>query len=205
MKNEKSKAKQTRQKIIDAMKELLKEKSADDIIIEEITLKACVARGSFYTYFKRKEDVISAIALEKYEAAKKKALKSSGDVYERIAAYMKESAAVIEKNTLQIAQQWLKSIIAPLPQDESGAEKFDNDCEAIASILNDGIEKGSLKPDLPVEQVARSMVESYYGAIAAWCVTKGKTKLTENIENYCSCFLKIVIDKYVKKVRKTAK
>ncbi len=39
MKNEKSKAKQTRQKIIDDMKKLLKEKSADDIIIEEITSK----------------------------------------------------------------------------------------------------------------------------------------------------------------------
>ncbi len=47
--------------------------------------------------------------------------------------------------------------------------------------------------------IARSITESYYGAIAAWCITKGETKLTENIENYCAVSLKTVIDKYSKK------
>ena len=46
---------QTRKKIIEAMKELLDEKKAEEINIEEITQRAHIAKGSFYTHFKRKE------------------------------------------------------------------------------------------------------------------------------------------------------
>ena len=55
-----------RQKLIDVTAALLQERRADEINIEAITARANVAKGTFYTHFKRKEDVISVIAMDCY-------------------------------------------------------------------------------------------------------------------------------------------
>ncbi|MCC8121622.1 MAG: TetR/AcrR family transcriptional regulator, partial [Oscillospiraceae bacterium] len=44
-----------------AAKSLISEKSFERISIDEIAKKAGVSTGSFYTYFKRKEDVFEAL------------------------------------------------------------------------------------------------------------------------------------------------
>ena len=111
---------ETRRKIIEAVRELLNEKKAEDINIEEITTKAQIAKGSFYTHFKRKEDAISAIALSEYEVIKDLAANLSGSVYDQISYYLKQSVMIIEKNTLQVAQQWMKSVTAPLENEDTG-------------------------------------------------------------------------------------
>ena len=55
-------ARATRRKLITAGLELIKEKGFDAINVEDITRKAGVAKGSFYTYFKRKEDIVLDIS-----------------------------------------------------------------------------------------------------------------------------------------------
>ena len=45
---------ETRQKIVDAVRALLRQRRADEINIEDITQRAGVAKGTFYTHFKRK-------------------------------------------------------------------------------------------------------------------------------------------------------
>lgn len=51
-------AQNTRKKLIQAALKLLKEKGFKAINVEEITKEAGVAKGTFYIYFKRKEDII---------------------------------------------------------------------------------------------------------------------------------------------------
>ena len=87
----------TRRKIIDAVKKLLSEQSADSINIEDIAERAGVAKGSFYTHFKRKEDVISVIALESYEVIRETVFASEQNAAENISLYLLESAKIIEK------------------------------------------------------------------------------------------------------------
>ena len=54
----KEQAELTRKKIIEAAKELNQEKQISEISVEDITKKANVSKGSFYTYFNKKEDVV---------------------------------------------------------------------------------------------------------------------------------------------------
>ena len=51
----------TRQKILDAAFELLNKNEFDDLNIDDITNHCNVAKGTFYTYFKHKEDVVFEI------------------------------------------------------------------------------------------------------------------------------------------------
>ena len=60
-------AERTRRKIMDAAEKLISERGFDHVTVDEITAEAGVSKGSFYTYFKRKEDVVGKIAHEHFE------------------------------------------------------------------------------------------------------------------------------------------
>ena len=67
MTNRQLAALETRKKLLEAAKKIVCEKGLINTSIEEIT-KACgVSNGTFYTYFKRKEDVIFALSREVYQ------------------------------------------------------------------------------------------------------------------------------------------
>ena len=62
-------AERTRRKIMDAVEKLIAERGFDNVTVDEITAEAGVSKGSFYTYFKRKEDVVGEIAHEHFYEA----------------------------------------------------------------------------------------------------------------------------------------
>ena len=132
---------ETKHKIVQAVKELMEEKSVEEMNIEEITTRAGVAKGSFYTHFKRKEDVVSEIALLENDVVKNIVIHSSQDVYSQLSEFKKKSVAIIEKGTLQVAQQWIKSVSASLEEEKSGIRKYQFDRETIMSLLNLAVER----------------------------------------------------------------
>lgn len=188
---------ETRRRLMDAARELLKEKTAECINIEDITRKAGVAKGSFYTHFKRKEDLVSEIAMEEYSILSERVSHHTADVYDQLYMYLNESVALIEKHTLQIAQQWMKSVVSPLPEEQSGTKKYGFDVQNIADILSAAVETGTLRGDTPAQVLAGVIVNAYYGMVAAWCISRGSEgQLKDSMEQFCSLALKPVIDGY---------
>lgn len=188
---------ETRRNIVEAVKSLLEEKSAEAINIEDITTKAGVAKGSFYTYFKRKEDVISEVAFAEYEVLKELLTNSSDGAYEQICFYLKKSVEIIEDNSLQVAQQWMKSVVAPLEEEKAGTIKFKYDSDNIVEILKKAVESGELKADAPVETIGEIIINTYYGAVTTWCITKGaEGKLIKSIDGFCADALKAILERY---------
>jgi len=57
---------QTRKLLQDAMLELLSERSFEDLVVQEITDRADVGRGTFYFHFDSKEDVLWSIGEERF-------------------------------------------------------------------------------------------------------------------------------------------
>lgn len=60
-------AEETRKKLLNAAISLLHEKGFAAINVDDITTKAGVSKGSFYTYFKRKEDIVLEITRAPYQ------------------------------------------------------------------------------------------------------------------------------------------
>lgn len=187
---------QSRQKIIDAMRLLLQEKKADSINIEDITTKAGIAKGSFYTHFKRKEDVISVIAMEQYGAMMENILALSGNTYDRLCEYLRCSAKIIDENTLQIAQNWMKSVTAPIDDEHGGVDKYRYDFDNILHLLKKGVEKGELAENTPTDALTEIIMNAYYGAVANWCITGGEKGLVTGIDNFCEYGLKTMIEEF---------
>lgn len=189
---------ETRRNIVEAVKMLLEEKSAEAINIEDITTKAGVAKGSFYTYFKRKEDVISEVAFAEYKILEDLITNSSGGVYEQLCLYLKKSVEIIESNSLQVAQQWMKSVVAPLEEEKAGTIKYKYDSDNIKAILKKAVDNGGLKEDAPIEIIGETIINTYYGAVATWCITKGdEGRLIKSMDDFCTDALKTMLEKYM--------
>lgn len=187
---------ETREKIIDAMKLLLQEKSADSINIEDVTIRAGIAKGSFYTHFRRKEDVISAIAMERYGMIKENVLRATGGVYEQLCGYLKNSADVIAGNTLQIAQNWMRSVVAPMDGEHTGMEKYRFDYSNITEILGHAVKMGELKEDTPIDIITEQIINYEFGAVVSWCITEGEREVEESMEHFCGYGLKEMLEHY---------
>lgn len=189
----------TRQSILDSMRALLEEKDANSINIEDITTKAGIAKGSFYTYFKRKEDVISAVAVEEYDAINKGLIDLSAGVSEKISKYLLGSVKIIEKHTLQIAQNWMKSVAAPLEGECNGIRKFNYDRDNIKTFLKNAVEAGEMFSTSPIEEITECIMNLYYGAVASWCITKGEVSLIKSMEHFCDIALNAMLKEYLVK------
>ena len=187
---------ETRQKLIDAVKKLSETKEYYEMSIDEITQTAGVAKGTFYTYFKRREDIISVIAYENLDKALKRASNRKMDVAEKIARFLGDSADIIEETTLQVAQQWYRSVTSPLDGDTLGMDKLNYDRDFIESCLQSASDDGTLQADTPVSSIALQIVSAYYGAVALWCMSDGKIDQTEIIKDFCKDSLPKIINAY---------
>lgn len=187
---------ETKQKIVSAVNELLKDRSLNEISIEDITTRAGVAKGSFYTYFKRKEDAACCAALDKYDSVKKKSLNASDGIERNLCTYLKGSAEIIEKHTLQSAQAWMKSVTDPVDNERRGIEKYDFDRDNLLELLNGAVSRKELAKNTPAETLAEIIMNAYYGAVAVWCITGGAVDLAESMEHFCGYGLKKIIEQY---------
>lgn len=187
---------ETRQKLINAVKKLSETKAYHEMSIDDITQTAGVAKGTFYTYFRRREDIISVIAYENLDKILKKASNEKTDALEKIAQFLNDSAFTIEDISLQIAQQWYRSVTSPIDGDTLGMDKLSYDKSFIERCLQSAVDNGTLQSDTPISSISLQIVSAYYGAVALWCMSDGKIEQTKIIKDFCKDSLPKIINAY---------
>ncbi|MGN1089719.1 MAG: TetR/AcrR family transcriptional regulator, partial [Huintestinicola sp.] len=110
-------AMQTRTKVILAAEKLIAEHGFENVTIDDIASEAGVAKGTFYTYFKRKEDIIGEIAHSNFVRMEEKSMEISGDVCDRLALFLADSMKYIVDTGIHICRQWLKNAAEPDNED----------------------------------------------------------------------------------------
>jgi len=110
-----------------------------------------------------------------------------------LCTYLKGSAEIIEKYSLQTAQAWMKSVTAPIDDECQGVEKYDFDRKNILELLNSAVERGELSQNTSIETLTEIIMNAYYGAVAVWCITSGDVGLVDSIVHFCEYGLKIII------------
>ena len=188
-------AERTRRKIMDAAEKLISERGFDNVTVDEITAGAGVSKGSFYTYFKRKEDVVGEIAHEHFEDVRERSDGLESGVCDKIAAFLTESMRYIVKSGVKLAQQWLKCGMEPeLTTDVSN--KFAYDMRVVREILDAAVKSGELAPETPAEAIARLVTVEYYGAVACWGLTDGALDPVTLLTDYCAVQLRPSLREY---------
>ena len=196
--NRQQAARETRKKLVDAAKRIISEKGLSNTSIDEITEACGVAKGTFYTYFKRKEDIIFEISGEMFGEILESAILLPGTALQKLEYYMVNFSGCIEKGSLKLAQEWVKNSADPdLCTD--GKKKLEQDLGDMKKLLRSFAESGELCTDDPVDLLARTLTEILYGQLLCWCMSGGAYGFEERTRLFCRSHLKNLLLGYLKK------
>lgn len=196
-----ARAAETRKRIVAAAKKMITENGFENVSIEEIAKEAEVSTGSFYTYFKKKEDVIEELnQLSFYRLAEiTNEMKDKG-LDDRLKYYCRQFLAEIERVGIEICRQWIRNNITPVNMEISGKEttKYNHDYLAMKSLLEEGIRRGELTVDTPVDEMAFYINTQLYGLMVAWCMTDASVVGSDRTDAFCETVMKPALMPYRK-------
>ena len=196
-----ARAAETRKRIVAAAKKMITENGFENVSIEEIAKEAEVSTGSFYTYFKKKEDVIEELnQLSFYRLAEiTNEMKDKG-LDDRLKYYCRQFLAEIERVGIEICRQWIRNNITPFNMEISGKEttKYNHDYLAMKSLLEEGIRRGELTVDTPVDEMAFFINTQLYGLMVAWCMTDASVVGSDRTDAFCEIVMKPALMPYRK-------
>ena len=188
---------ETKRKLVSAGLELIKEKGFDAINVEDITRKAGVAKGTFYVYFKRKEDIVLAISRVPFgEIADELGKMESMQIIEKLGHYFHRFMECVESCGIHVCRQWTRDVLDPtnVPDNKDG-QKWFYDYEMLESILKNSKE---LKEDTPVELLTHIIISELYGMMVSWCMSDGKFEPLDWTDRFCDVQLKALFEPYLK-------
>ncbi len=186
---------ETKRKVLAAAEKLISERGFENVMISDITKAAGVATGTFYTYFKRKEDIVGEIAHTNFQQMREQAEKQEGSVSDQITSFLTDSMRYIMDTGIKFSQQWVRNIVDSAEQ--KGKEKLMYDIGIIKDMMLGAVKKGELVPSTPIDELARCAVTEYYGAVFCWCILDGAIDPVSLLERYCEIQLKNSLAAYM--------
>lgn len=177
-----TKALETKKKIYETAFRLVEEKGFENITISEICKISGVAKGSFYTYFKSKDDIVVELYKdvdEKY-SNKVKNMPKGTPAFDKVLAAVGFQASYAVSKGVKFTTQIYKS------QLESGTEFFISEERSFYKIIKDSIEQGVMNeefsPDIDFNEMARWIVVMSRGITYDWCLHQGKYDIEKAME-----------------------
>jgi AcrR family transcriptional regulator len=173
----------TRQAIYNAGISLISKKGYYRVTIEDICEKAGVSRGTFYSHFKSKDEIVIEQFLKLdayYSDTVAREMKSKKTADEKLMAFTMGVTSYLER--LGIANTKVAY------QSQIGAERDESSPVAaegralytlIRTAIVEGLEKGELRGDLTADDLTRAVIRVMRGVIFDWCLTNGGFDLEE--------------------------
>lgn len=144
---------QIRAALLQAGIELIEEHGVETTTIEAITSRAGVAKGTFYNYFKTKEDLIYAAVQEGYEGWEgqlEQILRLHSSTPERLSAVFRRIIAWVEQHP-ELNWIWLMEGLRRMRSSERARSPFK---EILRRIFAAGQESGEIRAGRPPEALA---------------------------------------------------
>ncbi len=167
------KAQQTKIKIIEAAKELIQNNGISNVSVDDITKLAGVAKGSFYVYFKKKEDIIGEIGCMEFRYINEELNNMNNlNIKEKLNYYAKRYKDGVLELGIEISKCWLQNNL-------NCRCKLEYDYSAISNIINDAIKNNELKKDTNVSILTYKIISALYGLMLIWIMADGSIKLDD--------------------------
>lgn len=196
--NRRESAAKTRAKLVESARELICDKGLDAVTVDEITERCGVAKGTFYTYFKRKEDIVLELGRDAFDDILRETEDIGGDIIERLGGYLVRFAEYIEKSSLRLCQEWVREVVLTLPSSgEYDKGKLARDITAVKELVEGGMKRGELMADTPSEELARFITETVYGEMLCWCISDGAAAFSERTRAFVWNEMPLVLGRYI--------
>ena len=193
------KALRTRQKLVDTAESLLKSNGFNALCVEDITKAAGVAKGTFYVYFKHKEDIVSEICRGYFKAIEDKIneMKCTNFI-EKMSLYLDNFMEAVELYGINICREWIRASIDPkTAPDNTDMSKWQYDVNMLKNILNKAISNKELKKNTPVELLTHIIISELYGMMTCWCMSDGSFEPKEWTCKFSEFQLEKILEDYL--------
>ena len=165
----------TRQKLLDTTVDLIINGDFHTLNVEDIT-KACgCAKGTFYTYFKNKQQISCEVCRKLFDQIALRMQQMKDKTFlERLEHYFESFMVEVERYDINICREWIRNVIDPKVADEEWDNtKWQFDIKMLQDILKQAVKDKELKPDAPIELITHIIISELYGMMTCWCMSDG--------------------------------
>ena len=191
------KTKQTKKKIVSAAWKLFYEQGYDNTTVDDIVEESGTSKGSFYHYFEGKDALLSSLSFlfdEKYEELMP-TLDEKQDSIEKLLYLNRELFGMIE-NTVSL--ELLARLFSSQLITKGEKHLMDHNrvyYRVLRSIILQGQEKGEIRDDITVNEIAKIYAMLERGIMYDWCICNGDYSL----KTYAASVMPVFLDAYRKK------
>lgn len=156
-----------KERLYDAAMTLFAEQGYDETSIDEIAERADVARGTFFNYFQRKEDLLGAWGEERRGsllATLSDESSGAGSAVGQLRHCLTILGGMNEEHRQQthsLLMAWVRAG-RPLLEDPFLADVF-------AGIIAEGVRSGEFHPRFTAQQIGNALRDLYLGSLYRWC------------------------------------
>ena len=189
----------TRQKLIDVTENLLKTNGFNALCVEDITKTAGVAKGTFYVYFKHKEDIVAEICRGYFKQIENQINEmESANLVKKLSVYFDSFMDAVMLYGINICREWIRGAIDPnTAPDNTDMTKWQYDVNMLKNILNNAIKNKELIEDTPVEIITHLFISELYGMMTCWCMSDGVFEPKDWTRKFSEFQLRKILDKYL--------
>ena len=189
----------TRQKLLESAECLLKKNGFNALCVEDITKTAGVAKGTFYVYFKHKEDIIAEICRGYFQNINTTLNKMKNtDLIEKLSVYFDSFMEAVELYGINICREWIRGAIDPnTALDNTDMTKWQYDVDMLKNILSNAVKNKELKQETPIELITHLFISELYGMMTCWCMSDGAFEPKDWTERFSEFQLRRILDKYL--------
>lgn len=167
------KAQQTKNKIIEAAKTLIKENGIENVSVDDITKLAGVAKGSYYVYFKKKEDIVGEIGCMEFRYINDEITAMDSNIIDKLNYYFKRYKESVTLLGVEISKCWLQNNL-------NCRCKLEYDYNTISNMLKNSLSNNELKKDTNISVLSYKIISILYGLMLIWIMSDGSIKVDDN-------------------------
>ena len=182
----------TRGRIISASWKLFYEQGYENTTVEDIVFESETSKGSFYHYFSGKDALMGTLAYvldEKYEELKP-TLDPEREAIETLVYINHELYAMIESS---VSIDLLTRLLSTQLLARGEKHLLDRNrvyFRLLRQIVRQGVERGELRPDLPLDDIVKAFAMRERAQLHAWCLCSGGHSLATYADKMTPLFLK---------------
>jgi len=193
--NRQLKALQTKRTIYESAISLFKEKGYEHVSIDEITEEASTSKGSFYTYFCSKDDVV----LEYYKQMDEHYMDLinskdfNGNTLDKLLHVNNVGLRYSEEIGVEFQKIVLKNQLSQEQDIPYVVSEKRPIYQIIKSILVEGQQKGEVRTDLSVDELVSMIMCFYRGIYLDWCLLEKEFTLPKKGTQFIRVLLEGII------------
>ncbi len=177
----KDQSKRTKRKIYEAAVQEINQKGFNAVTIEDITTTAKVAKGSFYTHFKSKEDLVFSTLAFSDEIYKKAYQKVQNLAFlPMMTQFLRLSYPEYEKRGKGVLRAMISNYFAQEDQEYYGEDRILVQC--LRGIVERGKRDGLLEKSISTQEYAQILLSTMIGVEVLWCFDKEGRSLADMME-----------------------